>query len=62
MGFTSLRVRWVEIKMTPLGTPKRKWGLQVHMLYVASFESKIIEPERARLQKVLMLLITIIKV
>jgi hypothetical protein len=38
------------------------WWLQVHRLYVASFKSNSIEPRRARLQKVLMLLITIIKI
>jgi hypothetical protein len=39
---------------------EQQW-LQVYRLYVASFESKSIEPRRARLQKVSMLLITVIK-
>jgi hypothetical protein len=36
--------------------------MQVHRLYVAIFKSKSIEPWIARVQKVLMLVITIIKV
>jgi hypothetical protein len=39
-----------------------EWWLQVHMLYVPSSKIKIIKPQRARLQKVLMLLITVIKI